>query len=402
MSQASRVRVTGPLVSYVDGFYAELAAQGYQPRSAEDQVRLLAHLSRWLAAEGLAGADLSPEVIEQFRRARRSAGSTRRLSPRGIGPLGSYLRRLGVVAAPVSRVAATPTEALLAAYHAYLVRERRLVAGSVRLYTDVARLFLLPRSGSVGRDLAHLSAGDVTTFVLGECRRRSVASAKILTTGLRSLLRFLFVDGRVPVSLVEAVPTRAGWSVTSLPRALDAADIARLLASCDRGTATGRRDVAILTLLARLGLRAHEVAGLELSDIDWRVGEMMIVGKGGRRDRLPLPSDVGAALADYAGRVRPRCSSRRVFVSVRAPLAGISASAVRSVVHHACLRAGLPRVGAHRLRHSTATEMLRVGAPLTEIGQVLRHHSLGTTAIYAKVDRAALATLARPWPGSAA
>jgi integrase/recombinase XerD len=402
MSHGSRVRVTGPLVADVEGFKAELAERGYRPRSAEAQVRLLAHLSRWLADEGLGRADLSPEILEQFRRARRGRGSTRLLSPRGIAPLGSYLRGLGVVAEPVSRVAATPTETLLAAYHGYLVRERRLVASSVRLYTNVARLFLLERSGPVGRDLEHLSAGDVTTFVLGECRRRSVASAKTVTTGLRSLLRFLFVDGRVPVLLVEAVPTRAGWRLTSLPRALDAAHVARLLASCDRGTATGRRDVAILTLLARLGLRAHEVAGLELHDIDWRVGEMMIAGKGGRRDRLPLPSDVGEALADYVGRVRPRCASRRVFLSVRAPLTGISSSAVRSVVHHACLRAGLPRVGAHRLRHSTATAMLRAGGSLAEIGQVLRHRSLLTTAIYAKVDRAALATLARPWPGSAA
>jgi integrase/recombinase XerD len=217
-------------------------------------------------------------------------------------------------------------------------------------------------------------------------------------TALRSLLRFLYLEGWTPRPLSEAVPSVAGWSVGSLPRAVDGDVVARLLASCDVGTAVGCRDRAIIVLLARLGLRVHEVAGPGLDDLDWRAGELTIHGKGGRLDRLPLVQDVGDALAAYLQRARPRCACRRVFVSVRAPLAPLSAGGVASVVRDACRRAALPRVGAHRLRHTVATEMLRHGAALSEIGQVLRHRDPLTTAIYAKVDRRALSALARPWP----
>lgn len=190
----------------------------------------------------------------------------------------------------------------------------------------------------------------------------------------------------------------AGWRAGSLPRAVAAADVARLLASCDRRRRVGRRDYAVLMLLARLGLRAGEVAALQLHDLDWRAGEVVIHGKGGRVDRLPLPWDVGEAVAGYLRRGRPGTVHSRVFVRVHAPQGPLSAQGVQAVVRAACDRAGLARVGAHRLRHSVATEMLRAGAPLVEVGQVLRHRSAATTAIYAKVDRAALRPLALPWP----
>jgi integrase/recombinase XerD len=399
MDKASRVLGTEPLASYAAGFATELAAQGYRPRTIEDHVRLLCQLSRWLAANRLGEFALTPDVTEKFLHIRRTDGRSHLFSSRAVAPLLSFLRRIGVLAEPVEVVARTPAEALLEEFRDYLVRERGLVEGSVRLYANVGRLFLVERLEPTRRDVEHLTAGDVKQFVLREARVRSVASAKTLVTGLRSLLRFLYLDGRIPMPLAEAVPTVAGWRLSSLPRALDAAQVKRLLESCDRHTATGTRDFAILTLLVRLGLRSHEVASLELGDVHWRVGEIVILGKGGRRERLPLPHDVGEALACYVSRFRPRCSSRKLFVAVRAPSAGISAAGVRSVVHHACDRARLPRVGAHRLRHGVATELLRAGAPLSEVGQVLRHRSLGTTAIYAKVDRSALATLALPWPG---
>jgi site-specific recombinase XerD len=189
--------------------------------------------------------------------------------------------------------------------------------------------------------------------------------------------------------------------MSSLPRALETEQVAALLAGCDRSTVMGRRDFAILTLLARLGLRGHEVAALRLDDVDWRAGELVVRGKARRLERLPLPRDVGQPLADYLRHGRPRCMCRSLFLRARAPQEPLSAAGVRSVVHHACDRAGLPRVGAHRLRHGVATQMLRAGAPLAEVAQVLRHADQATTVIYAKVDRVALATLARPWPGGA-
>jgi integrase/recombinase XerD len=396
-SEARRVPVTGPLAPHVGGFCEELERQGYASASAVDQVRLMAHLSRWLADGGLDLAELTSERVEQFLRARRER-YVRLISLRALAPLLGYLRALELIPdAPRSR-AETPLERLLEDYRGYLVVERGMAAGSVRLYERSARLFMLKRCEPFALDLEQLGAAEVRGFVVRECAGRSVASARTLVTALRSLLRFLYLEGWTPRPLSEAVPSVAGWSVGSLPRAVDGDVVARLLASCDVGTAVGCRDRAIIVLLARLGLRVHEVAGLGLDDLDWRAGELTIHGKGGRLDRLPLVQDVGDALAAYLQRARPRCACRRVFVSVRAPLAPLSAGGVASVVRDACRRAALPRVGAHRLRHTVATEMLRHGAALSEIGQVLRHRDPLTTAIYAKVDRRALSALARPWP----
>ncbi len=398
MRRVSRVRVTGALAPYAAGFGARLAELGYAPSSAEDQLRLTAHLSRWLSGQGLGVAELTPERVERFLRARRE-GYVKLPSPRGLAPLLAYLRGLELVPEPPVQVV-TPVDRLLADYRDYLVCERGLAAGSVRQHERVARRFLAERPEPIELALERLSAGEVAAFVLAQCRsgRRSVASARSLVSGLRSLLRFLHVAGWVPIPLAATVPSVAGWRLSSLPRALESELVARLLASCDRATTVGGRDFAILTLLARLGLRAHEVAALSLDDVDWRAGELVIRGKGSRLERLPLPQDVGEPLVDYLRHGRPRVACRSLFLRARAPQAALSAAGVRSVVHHACDRTGLPRVGAHRLRHTVATELLRAGAPLQEIAQVLRHASTATTAIYAKVDRAALQTLARPWP----
>jgi integrase/recombinase XerD len=215
---------------------------------------------------------------------------------------------------------------------------------------------------------------------------------------LRSLLRYLHVAGLIELPLEWAVPGVADLRDRSLPRGLEPAVVKKLLASCDRRRTVGRRDYAILLLLARLGLRAGEVAAVTLDDVDWRRGELLIHGKGGRDDVLPLPCDVGEALVSYLRR-RPASESRTLFLKVLAPAGPMSGSAIRGVVHDACVRAGIPPVGPHRLRHTAATGMLRAGASLAEIGQVLRHRERKTTAIYAKVDRKALRALARPWPG---
>jgi integrase/recombinase XerD len=400
---SSQVRMSGPLKPYARGFATELSQQGYTQFSAGSQVRLVAHLSRWLESEDLDETALTPIAVEAFLAARRAAGYVDHRSSKALAPLLAYLRELGAAPSVPPIVAATPEEVLLERYRRYLTMERGLVASTVRYYVDMVRPFLAARVTDGGFDLEHLAAGDVTAFVLAECPRRSVPSAKLLVTALRSLLTFLHVDGVLEWSLTAAVPSVADWRLAGLPQALEPDNVRRLLASCDRGTVAGSRDFAILTLLARLGLRAGEVAAMELDDLDWRAGEILVRGKGDRQERLPLPSDVGGAVAAYLRHGQHEgVACRRVFVRVRAPLGPMTSSAVKQVVHAAGQRAGLGKVGAHRLRHTAATEMLRSGAPLTEIGQVLRHRRLHTTAIYAKTDRESLRILARPWPGGVA
>ena len=386
-----RVVVEGPLARYAPGYGVLLVERGYAPSAVEGQLRLMAQLSRWLAGSFADEARLTPEVVERFvdlRRARR----------RGVGPLLSYLRDVGVLPPPA--VVDTAVERLLAQYREYLVRERGLVARSVVHRDRVARLFLAALPEPLELALERLQAGDVTAFVVAHCRerRRGVAWSRTLTSGLRSLLGYLHLSGWEPVGLVSAVPSVAGWRLASLPRALEPEHVQRLLLSCDRSMVLGSRDFAILMLLSRLGVRAGEVAGLWLDDIDWRAGELTVRGKGARTERLPLPHDVGEALVVYLRGGRPRSSCREVFLRGPAPHGPLSSAGVRSVVHAACDRASLPRIGAHRLRHTVATELLRAGVGLEQIAQVLRHSSVTTTAIYAKVDRAALRSLARPGP----
>jgi integrase len=230
---------------------------------------------------------------------------------------------------------------------------------------------------------------------------RGIGSLGNTITGLRALLRFLYLRRYTPLPLAAAVPAVAARGAEA-SRTLSAGEVTRLLGSCDRRTAIGRRDYAILTLLVRLGLRAGEVAALTLDDIDWRAGELVVVGKGGRRDRLPLPVDVGQALAAYLQRGRRGGECRHVFVHARAPYCAIGRWAVSHVVLRACRRAGVPELRAHRLRHGAATEMHRAGAGLVEIGQVLRHRRTATTTIYAHTDPEALLELTRPWPGGGA
>jgi site-specific recombinase XerD len=387
------------LAPYAAGFVVELVRRGYRPRSVRGQLELMAHLSRWLAEQGLEPGGLAQETAERFLVVRREREVNLR-SWRALGPLVGYLRGLGVVSELIAS-ADTPAERLLSDYREYLLRERGLTAGSVAHWERVARLFLAERSEPLEDALQRLTTAEVTGFVVARCApgRCSGSTAKILTGGLRSLLRYLHVAGFTTIALAQAVPRAAGWRLSSLPRALEAEQVARLLESCDRATVTGRRDLAILSLLARLGLRCCEVAGLCLDDIDWRAGEVTIRGKGATTERLPLPHDVGEATADYLRDGRPASVGfREVFVTAKAPRRPLSPTGVTHVVGCACKRAGMEPVGAHRLRHTLASDLLRAGTPLAQIAPILRHASVATTAIYAKVDRDALRALARPWP----
>lgn len=401
MSRSGRGHVRGPLACYAEGFREDLLGQGYTRGSAAHQIHLMAHVSRWLEASGLEPADLDDSVTRQFVAARRAGGYAALRSARALAPLLGYLRGLGVAAAPRMPEPQVSGDRLAGRFAEYLARERGLAVDSVRSYTGVARRFLAEVAIGDGCRVEGLTAADVTGFVRRECGRRGVASAKATVTGLRALLRFLYLDGQITVPLAGAVPSAACWQLAALPRAVSAADLAQIMDSCDRRSVAGRRDSAILLLLARLGLRAGEVAALELGDISWRQGEIAIRGKGSRRDILPLPADVGEAVADWlAGGRPPEATCPAVFVRLRAPHGRLASTSVSYVVRRACVRAGIAAAGAHRLRHAAAVSMLAAGGTLAEIGQVLRHARPGTTAIYAKADVLALSPLARPWPGS--
>lgn len=399
MGRAPRVRVAGPLAEYVDGFGEALMCAGYSTFSARSQLEFMAHVSRWLVTREFGVEDLTVSRVGEFLEARRGAGYTHLLSLRGTAPLLDYLRELGVspLASPSEPLSAT--EQLLADYCRYLLHERGFASSTSLRYVGSARRFLAHSGRADGElRLTDLAPREITQFVLRECDWRTRGSGKCVITRLRSLLRFLHVTGRAP-ELAWAVPSGPSWRLGSLPKGIEQEKVVALLASCDRSTVAGRRDFAIVTVLVRLGLRCAEVAAMELSDVDWRRGEVVIRGKGSREERLPLPVDVGDAVVGWLRAGRPHCVCTKVFTRLPAPHHGLSASAVSSVVVTASVRAGLPRIAAHRLRHTAATEMLRAGAGLDEVGQVLRHRSSSSTALYAKVDHTALATLARPWPG---
>ena len=392
-----RVLVSGPLARFADGFRVDLIERGYSLWRAQEQLYLLAHVSRWMEAGGLELAGLTPATLESYFVWRRREGYRKSLSPLSLRRLLGYLDGLGVL--PADDTVPTPVDGLLAEFRRYLLQERGVAARTVELYEPAARLFLSGRSEPLADDLARLSGADVNTFVLREARRRSARSAEMTVSALRALLRFLYAQGVIAAPLAAAVPSVARRS-EDLPRGIAAGQVRLLLDSCDRFTPVGRRDYAIVLLLSRLGLRCGEIAGLDLEDINWRSSELVVRGKGSRQDVLPLPSDAGEALADYLRHGRPRGFGRAVFLHAHAPLTRVSPGNVSDIVVRACKRAGIARVGAHRLRHTVASELLSRGASLVEIGQVLRHQDLRTTALYAKVDRQALSRLALPWPGS--
>jgi site-specific recombinase XerD len=384
---------------YVEGFQAKLLASGYTAGTVRNMLKDVGSLGRWMDREGVAVGDLAA-VIGAFLGDLRSRGMRRVPSVRSFHPLLEYLRNEGVLAEPA--VALTPVELLMADYRRYLVVDRGLAGPTVLRYEKLARRFLVERASEDADGFVEkLTGAHVIAFLLSESTRVSVGAAKGRVAELRSLLRFLYVTGRTPLPLAVAVPPVAGWRDTGVPATITAGEVQRLLEGCDRSGPVGVRDFAILMLVARLGLRSAEVARLQLADIDWRAGLVTVRGKGRRADCLPLPCDVGQALADYLSTGRAATPLRQVFLACKAPARGIRPDLVSDVTRRACDRAGLPRVGAHRLRHSLATEMLRRGAALVEVSQVLRHRDLATTAIYAKVDFDTLRRVAQPWPGAA-
>ena len=392
-------RKPGGLGPYVGGYQAWLAGRGYTPLTVRNMLKDVGHVGVWMSRAGLVTGQLDEDAMVVFLAARRAGGAARVAGLRAMRPLLSYLREVGVT--PAARPAPSPLGALLGEYRTWMVQERGLAASTVLRYQNTARRFLGQHAVVDGMlNVAGLTGADVNAFLLGECGRVSAGSAKGRVGELRAVLRFLYLQGLTPLRLGNAVPPVGGWRLATLPPTMNTSDVQLLLDGCDRGTDVGVRDFAIMLLVARLGLRSIEIARLELGDIDWRGGELVVRGKARRRDRLPLPAEVGDALVAYLMRDRVPAGARRLFLTCRAPRGPIRADLVGDVVERACRRVGLPPVGAHRLRHALAAELLRRGAGLVAISQVLRHQDLATTALYAKVDLHTLRQVAQPWPGA--
>lgn len=390
---------SGPLALHIDGFGERLVMEGYASPSVRAKCALLAQLSGWLERRKIPLIELDEERFRQFffsHRVRRGDATTGR-------QLLAYLRDVACIPVPIAQIDQTPLGQLLREFESFLLSERGLSRWTLINYLPVARRFLIDRFGRGALRLDALCQRDIQRFVVRDAQTGTRSQAKGMVTALRSFLRCLHQRGATTINLAAAVPAVAGWRLSHLPKALPPQQVARLLDSCDRNTASGQRDYTILLLMARLGLRGGEVLALTLDDLDWEHGEIVVRGKGPRLARLPLPTDVGAALAHYLRHVRPACSTRRVFIRLVAPRRGLGNSAICCLVNRALTRADLnPEFrGAHLLRHSFATNLLHRGASLTEIGQLLRHSQPNTTQIYAKVDIAALRAIALPWPGDA-
>lgn len=393
----------GPLSAQIGRFARWVHEQGYAFPSRRRKVLLAACFSRWLGQQAVSLRRLSSEHLVRYLRSRARRVKVQRDDAATLRQFLDFLRRQGVAPAekiPPPRL--SPVEHAVHDFERYLRYERMLAEVTILYYVAFVRRFLTDQFGNGRVTLSRLCAGDVVRFVQRQIPRLHVKRAKLLTTALRSFLHYARYRGEVTCDLAAAVPTVANWSMPSIPRAIPADAVRKLLASINRRTATGRRDYAILLLLARLGLRAGEVVRLELDDIDWNAGSLMVQGKGGQRGVLPLPADVGSAITAYLRRGRPRSSCRRVFLRTHAPFSGFRSSvAIASLVQHNLTRAGTeaPTHGAHQFRHGLATKMLHHGASLTEIGEVLRHRNPETTKIYTKVDLDSLRALALPWPG---
>lgn len=397
-----RLRV-GPLASDIDGFAAHLADEGFARTTAKQKLRFVRDLSRWLEGQRLSVRALDEDLAKAFV---RDHGREHLGDAATCRALLRYLRdRRRIPLARPGECLVGPTEQVEQDYGRFLVCERGLTSATVQNYVPIVRAFLAERFTGEEVQLGQLAAQDAHRFLLRHSQYVSRKQAKLIVTALRSFLRFLHQRGDIGADLAGAVLPVMTWRLSGLPKSLAPEQVQSMLASCERETVLGRRDYAILLLLARLGLRAGEVVAMTLDDLDWENGLVTVRGKGQRQEPLPLPHEVGEALVNYLREGRPTCNTRRLFVRLKAPYRGFASSAaICDVVRRALAHAGIdpPFKGSHLLRHSLATQMLRHGASLEDIGEILRHRYPETTQIYAKVDLTALCALAPPWPGGAA
>lgn len=390
-----------PLGLHLDSFASALERARYTPSTIRIKLRLVADLDEWLQRSGRTVTDLNQDGVKVFLAARRRRHRRHRVDRPTLRHFMEHLQRKGVIAmTPVVAVEETPMLKLERRYEDYLRKERGLNAKTIKNNRILVHRFLFEHFGKEPLRLEVLQAADVSRFIIKHRRHMGSKYAQAMVSGLRSFFRFLVVDGKTAIDLTRSLPTVPCWRNATVPKYLSDEEVEQILASCDRRISVGRRDYAVLLLLARLGLRAGEVARLQLDEIDWRAGEIHVLGKGQVRDRLPLLPEIGQALVAYLRRDRPRGSCRHVFLRAIAPRDGFtSPNTVSTIARRAVERAGLqpPFKGAHIFRHSLATKLLRCGASMAEIAEVLRHRNTATTEIYAKVDIRRLRALARPW-----
>jgi site-specific recombinase XerD len=397
----------GPLGHYITLYGDELLAHGYRRKSGRRKLQLAADFTRWLDRKKIVANQVLAKHVGDYLQSRKRSGVGIHLGDRAavIGFL-KLLHEQRVTKDRIPQPPVTPSQKLLREYDLYLQKERALSLATRIYYVPFVRQFLVSRFGRGRVDLSRLRAVDVLKFVRRTAGQLKNKRVLLMTTALRSFLRFARYRGDITLDLAACVPPVASWSLSTLPKSLPPAQVEQVLANVrQRSTAVGRRDHAILLLLARLGLRGGEVGNLVLEDIDWENSRIAIRGKGDRVAHLPMPADVGKAIAAYLQNGRPPVpGERRLFLRARAPLTGFKGQgSVGSVVKHALERARIdsPRKGSHQFRHTLASTMLQKGSSLSEIGEVLRHRSPDTTAIYAKVDLLSLRSLALPWPGGA-
>ena len=392
----------GPLGPYLNSFTSLLSEKGYTNYSIKVKIRLVAKFNRWLNQQNLGIDDLNLDLFDHFIKNQKTRDPVRRGDFATSKLLLRHLSDAGVILLSVIKIDDNPFCKIEDGFAQYLSRERGLSAETLTTYIPLVRCFLSDcfKAGTI--KLEKLCPKDITAFILSYTQSVKRSTAKLMVTSLRAFFRYLRLQGQIATDLAAFVPAISDWRLTGLPKSLEPEQIECLLKSCDQNTKVGQRDFTILLLLARLGLRAGEIVKMTLDDINWDVGELIIRGKGPRKDKLPIPYDVGEALADYLQYGRPDCPARCVFIRARAPYQCFSSSvAICNVVQRALLRAKInsSHKGAHLLRHSLATNMLRNGASLTEIGEILRHQLPNTTELYTKVDIVSLKSLAQPWLG---
>ncbi len=400
MSTRSPAGAEGLLAVHAEAVRASLVESGYAWGTVVAHLRLLRLLDARCLREHVGAGELTDAGIEKLLIGVVAGG--RPVTLHRLGPVLTGLRAAGSIPASTP-VRADAAGQLVEAYVKFLVGQRRLAASTAQHRGELVARFLraMTRAHGSGWDIAMLRVADLHGFLFDYASHSAVSGTRMVAETLRCFCRFLFATARTSTDLSGTVPAPAGYRQHQLPKGIDAGTVGALLGSCDQGSVVGLRDLAVLTLMLRLGLRANEIACLCLGDLHWRTGEIEITGKGGRRDRLPLPADVGAVLVTYL-QARPVGVSRSVFLRAVAPAGPLSRNGVVMIPRVASKRAGLPVVGAHRLRHTAATRMLAGGASLREVGQVLRHRGSEVTSIYAKVDRRALAVMIQPWPGATA
>ena len=392
----------GPLGSHIDSFAQILIVQDYKTSTAKQKIRIVADLSCWLDQQELSVKDLDETTLNEFLLYRGRRGSIFKIEPPTLRQLLKHWRETGVVADSVRVDDHSNRRRIESGFAEYLVQERGLKQITIDTYLPIAGRFLSDQFGTEPIVLNGLHPNDIVRFILRYTETVSTKRAQLIVCSLRSFFRFLYQRGETAIDLSPSALTVANWRLSELPKFLEPKQVERLLQSCNQDTLIGQRDYVILLLLARLGLRAGDVVHMTLDDIDWDAGEIIVSGKSDRQQKLPLPHDIGEALVRYLSHGRPRCPSRRIFIRIKAPRKGFSSSvAICNIVRRALVRAKLNPAfkGSHLLRHSLATQMLRGGASLVEIGEILRHQRLDTTQIYGKVDLAALSALAQPWPG---